>query len=291
MKLVSDLLIWDGAPAPWLDVPDIEGFTPLMEAVREQNCAIIEILLKAGVDANKFIPLFNTHGRSREMAGATPLILASQRTECDLEIVKALLAKGANVNAQDNKGRSPLMYACHWRTRNIPLAECLLDHPDCPADADAVTKLGRSALWIIAADAGASIPLPLVRGLLTRMQDPHRADFQGRTPLHVACSGGKIDLALIEMLATHVSNGASPLNATDKYKRTPLWLAARCGRADATGEKALVELLLNMGADVDAADINGLTPLASALVGQPDHRYENALEATVNTLLDRGQMP
>lgn len=70
-----------------------------------------------------------------------------------------------------------------------------------------------------------------------------------------------------------VSGGADP-NAADVNGRTPLMIAGRSGRSD------LVAALIDAGADVNAANNNGGTPLMfSAIAGDP---------ATVSLLLEHG---
>jgi len=56
----------------------------------------------------------------------------------------------------------------------------------------------------------------------------------------------------------HLKRGAD-VNAKDEYGRTPLLEAAR------NGHKAVAELLIAKGADVNAKDNNGRTPLYYAL--------------------------
>lgn len=80
---------------------------------------------------------------------------------------------------------------------------------------------------------------------------------EGATPLHVSSYNGHLDA--VELF---VSRGAN-LNAcccTDTVcNRTPLHLAARCGRADVS------TFLCDKGADIEREDDNGMTPLHLAV--------------------------
>ncbi|KAJ2807598.1 hypothetical protein H4R20_001227 [Coemansia guatemalensis] len=68
------------------------------------------------------------------------------------------------------------------------------------------------------------------------------SDSSGRTPLHVACSGGNV--AAVRILL-HMG---APVNCVDRLGNTPLTLAATAARAD------IVVLLLNARADPRLAD-------------------------------------
>jgi len=81
-----------------LETRNIQGDTPLICAIDENNEEIIHLLLAKGVNIN-----------ARDYTGATPLIRAIQKN--NKKIIHLLLDKGANVNAVDYEGRTPLMHA------------------------------------------------------------------------------------------------------------------------------------------------------------------------------------
>jgi hypothetical protein len=140
-----------------------------------------------------------------------------------------------------------------------------------------------------AADAG---NIEAVKQHLAAGADVNAKDDWGKTPLYVAALGGLIQLNataarigttaatqeeasgilnwMLDGLEKHkeiaellIAKGAE-VNAKDKYGRTPLHWAAKYGR------KEIIELLLTNGADVNAiADVNrqnqfGKTPLDAA---------------------------
>ena len=79
----------------------------LMLSCRLENSDAISLLLKHDAD---------TETRDKE-EGATALHLAA---DGHIKAVKLLLAKGANPNAQDNEGKTPLMIAAHPSSRYDP---------------------------------------------------------------------------------------------------------------------------------------------------------------------------
>ena len=91
-----------------IDTRDNNGATPLHRAVRTRSAAAVECLLAAGADHS-----------ARNNAGSTPFHLAVQNTgrggtgsgparAAQRAIIEAMLAGGADVNAQDGKRRTVL---------------------------------------------------------------------------------------------------------------------------------------------------------------------------------------
>jgi len=76
-----------------INIPDI-----LIDAVRGNNLAVVNLLIAAGVDVN-----------DRESPGSTTVSYAAQ--EGYVEIVQVLIEAEADINNPDEKGWTPLMYA------------------------------------------------------------------------------------------------------------------------------------------------------------------------------------
>jgi len=106
--------------------------------------------------------------------------------------------------------------------------------------------------------------------------EPSGVDEDGRTLLMHAVLASNADAEMVEYLTNH----GVPVNATDgEQKWTALHFAARDKRS------YIVELLLISGADVDAVDCFGNTPLARSLDKLPFDRQ------TIDLLIKGGANP
>ena len=77
------------------DIPNTEGYTPLMMAARTSHLELAQLLIEAGADLN-----------IRNKYGETAIMLASYHGQT--EMVRQLYVKGAEIN---HKGWNPLLYA------------------------------------------------------------------------------------------------------------------------------------------------------------------------------------
>ena len=112
--------------------------------------------------------------------------------------------------------------------------------------------------------------VPGLKSLLTPDTNINCRDFSGKTPLHSLVSSQRCSLEAIGFLLHHGADVAAP----DKYKRTPLHVAA------ANGDKEVVDLLIQHAADVAANDKYNGTPLHVAA--------ERGHKEVVDLLIQRG---
>ena len=96
VDVVKALLVHPGVE---LNIPDVEGYTPFLQAVRWGHTNVLEVLL---ADERVDTGVCNIHGQ-------TALSIAAQWAH--LDIAKVLLQRGLNLNTRDNEGRTPLMHA------------------------------------------------------------------------------------------------------------------------------------------------------------------------------------
>jgi len=206
-----------------------DGATPFYHAATAGSREILEYLLAHG--ANKTdLEIRNTWGR-------TPLC-AVARDGGQPEILKVLVALGADVNAADSSGWTPIMLAA-WRP-NKEAVDVLLDAgADLPVNnpegerllADAAGH-GLERLFSRMVEKGASLTI------LNR---------DGGTLLHSAAAGGAS--AIVESLV----NKGFDVDKRDLFDWVPLHLAAEQGHKD------VISLFLQKGADINARNKLGQT--------------------------------
>ncbi|XP_072923640.1 ankyrin repeat and KH domain-containing protein 1 isoform X9 [Hemitrygon akajei] len=271
---LAALLIERGAN---LEEVNDEGYTPLMEASREGHEEMVALLLAQGANINAqteetqetaltlaccggFLEVADfliKAGADIELGCSTPLMEAAQ--EGHLELVKYLLASGANVHATTATGDTALTYACE--NGHTDVADVLLQ---AGADLEHESEGGRTPL-MKAARAG---HLCTVQFLISKGANVNRATANNdHTVVSLACAGGH--LAVVELLLAH---GADPTHRL-KDGSTMLIEAAKGGHTN------VVSYLLdypNNILPVPGPDVAQLTP--------PSHDQSQAPRVPVQAL-------
>jgi ankyrin repeat protein len=270
------LLIRAGAT---LDPPEHTDGTLLMTALGWGNGEVALALIEAGADVNargKIHHLGKKLDYSTDLgAKATPLILAARVG--NEKVVEALLARGADVHAKDEEGKSALDWAKAQKRAAIVkrLETAIKANP---------AKENLDEDLLIAAGKGdvAEARDLLKRGAKIDARDT-RSNRLGFTPLMLAAQQGDVKMATLLLDAGAavdardsdvnpptgdqlkqaefmISNGAEQFIGSMGLKlgRTPLHLAIQADNA------AMVTLLLGRGADANAADLLGRTPMKLA---------------------------
>ncbi len=109
-------------------------FPPLTKAILENDIETVKLLIANNADVNVRSDVFDE----------TPLMYSSAKVE-RINITKFLIKNGANVNAQNNDGETPLMYAANGG--NISTVMYLLDHK---AEVNIKSSVGNTALMYAA---------------------------------------------------------------------------------------------------------------------------------------------
>lgn len=165
-----------------------------------------------------------------------------------VETVKALVERGADLDTGDQDGETPLMRAVSVGRRDV--AELLIVNMRAQGKSlDAQRTNDQTTAVLLAASSGRKDILTL---LLDHGASPCIVGDIGRTPLHVAK-----DRDCLEILLKH---GADPTIRDTFDGDTPL--CAMAGYADRRKE---VALLANDGRSIDTANDEGVTPLLRAI--------------------------
>jgi ankyrin repeat protein len=124
-----------------VNAADQAGFTPLLGAVGGKNLAVAELLIQRGADVNAATACCDTVRAGQiELGKLTPLMLAAPFGLRDL--TRTLLERGAEVEARDVRGMTPLMLAAASETQDTGVVKMLLEKG---ATSGAHSSLGENA--------------------------------------------------------------------------------------------------------------------------------------------------
>eukprot|EP00899_Mesostigma_viride_P016556 jgi/Mesvir1/24901/Mv22121-RA.3 len=206
---------------------------PLEKRDEKGNTALHDACRKGCMDVVKYLVAAGANMEARNENGSTPLSLAC--TSGHLETVLHLITNGADVNAKDKDGNTPLHLAS--QCGHLPVVEMLID---ASAGMEAKNQAGRTPLHM-ACDYGRR---DIVAHLLAMGVDIKAEDKEARTPLLVASVQGHLEI--VQLL---VANGANVAAREKVYGGTPLHFAALLGHLD------VIQCLLGNSADKDAQSI------------------------------------
>ncbi|XP_050446939.1 ankycorbin isoform X1 [Cataglyphis hispanica] len=262
------------AAAPELvNAPDAEGHTPLHLAVIAGDTQLVAVLLANGADVNakdleghsvlhwatvcgeaecvRLVLAAGARPSTPDLRGGSPLHYAAQccgaaaTTELavpkkiGLKVLQTLLEFGADVNAKDEDGRQPILWAASAGSVEAVLA---LARAGGSAAAGTSDKDGLTALHCAASRGHARCVETLVNLCGSH---PDHVDDNGCSALHYAATLGHADAtALILKL------GADP-NRQDRKGRTPALCAA------AKGQLETLKILSQHGGSLHARTVRG----------------------------------
>jgi ankyrin repeat protein len=208
--------------------------------------------------------------------GMTPLMAAA--TMGRTEIVRTLLAKGADPNAKDNFGWTALIYAA-WQGHTDTVAALLKGGAEVNISESREQELtplhvaigsGNLDVVQLLLNSGADVNKPhagdtaliraakegnkdIVRAILAKEVDLNAQDFFGNTALSEAVDDEQVEI--VQML---LESGVDVNVHEEMNGLTPLMYAAR------DGNKIIVQMLLAKGAEVNSKGTSGQTALRFA---------------------------
>jgi len=272
-KIIENLLQFGFTVNP----EDVNNCELLHAAVEKGYLKIVEEFLKYGTDVNKLYK--STYGK-----GYMPLHVAARNKQ--EEVAKLLIRYGADVNAQDESGKTSIFYATEnadFRITKLLLTnkanikcnpelliiavkkecreivEVFLEHG---ADVNRSDTYGRTALHFTALcnndqffgflpgkDPDINVKGEIAKLLLCCGANVNAQTKKGITTLHVATQQGYVKV--VEALLEHNAD----VNSTIKSDITPLHIAAQKGHLE------VVEVLLKFGADTGSQEEYGRTAL------------------------------
>ncbi len=221
------------------------------------------------------LPLHPLHLPATERAPwlpAAPLApVADAAMRGDVAAVRALLAKGGDVNAAQGDG----MTALHWAANrgDAALVAVLLR---AKASVKATTRIGAYTPLHIASQGGNA---SVVKTLLGAGADARAVTTEGATTLHLAAMGG--DSVVITALA---AAGADVNAAEPTWGQTPLMVAAARGRA--AGVRALLARGAKPGLVARTVD-----PMASSAQDRQARNKRNAVLAQLREAQGKAKDP
>ncbi len=250
---VVDLLIQSGAG---VNVASQAGFTPLIFAAQKGDARSAGILLAAGSDPN--YALSN---------GITVLQIAARGG--NNELTSVLLEKGAQVNAADPSGNTPLHIAS--QAGNLELVRMLLTKHADPnartAKIDAARQgaggggffrpVGEQTPLLLAARANRE---SVMRALVAGGADPKIKAQAGTTLLMAAASSGHVEVV------KYAYELSPDIKAVTDRKSTVMHAAVTGSMQSSTQPEIckVVQFLADKGAELDAVDGRGRTPITTA---------------------------
>jgi ankyrin repeat protein len=272
------------------------GSTPLLFAARSGDAESARLLIEAGADVNETLPdgasalviaAHSGHTRAATIllekgadpnaasVGYTALHAAVLRS--DLDLVKALLAYKANPNAQIARGMPLRRNSQDFELPKtlIGATPYLLAAKFLEADIMRALAAGGADTRLPMKDGATPLLAAAGMGIVAPAQDERRGT--NRRGLAII-DGGRVepDTQVVETVATALSLG-SDINGTNPAGETALHIAS------AQGYDAVVRLLVERGADLNARNARGLTPL-----GALQSRARASRQSTIDVLRSLG---
>ncbi|TPX37453.1 hypothetical protein SmJEL517_g00580 [Synchytrium microbalum] len=259
---VVQYLYSKGASTNQAETSENMGDTAMIAAAQQGQLNVVKFWIENNADANTKVD-------------SVPM-LSIYSALGDLELVKALLTHGAQVNAQDERGTTALYLASE--NGHSEVVNVLCEHG---AEVDHSTVDGKTALWTASQNGHLEVVTYLVQKAENVNQVATNTLNEGQTALFAAAENGHTDVVrlLVEKggdIKLAQKSGSSPLVIAAQNGHSPVVVLLiengadvninvdgsplLCKYADAK-DSDMVKLLLNNKADPNAVDAYGHTAL------------------------------
>ncbi|KAK7476823.1 hypothetical protein BaRGS_00031905 [Batillaria attramentaria] len=248
VDIVKQLLVFDANP----DVQNRQGQTPLHNACSRDvatNVTLDTTDSTTNIDKVDDDPSMHAHAATQfsDETIKTDARAHYERKEKQYrvvtqhdEITQVLLNAGADPEAKDNTGHTPLHVACHKGNRAVVVSLLRMSPNPDVQDRDGATALH------MACERG---DYAIVSLLIMAGANKEAEDKKHTRALHVACRNGHTDII------KYLLGSDCDKEARDEQQWTPLHWACE------NGKEAAVSPLLEVGANIEAEDISGFRPL------------------------------
>ncbi|RNC89494.1 MAG: ankyrin repeat domain-containing protein [Allomuricauda sp.] len=281
-----EMVKWLVAHGARADIEDAHGYSVLNFAANagQSNTALYDFLLAHKADINattrsganalllaaasakneKILNYFMDKGLSFEsLDDADNGIFQLAARGGNIQLLKMLAAKGADVNRVNKNGENALFMAAQG-SRSKQHGKLLFDYLEgLGLDANLTNKSGRNLLHVLAVRNN---NMEVYEHFIKKGLDINTQDVDGNTPLHNAARGNSLEVVQL------FSNQVEDVNTKDNKGRTALAMAVSRNKPE------IVELLLKQGAGIAATDNNGNT-LAFYLKESYNAKSPEAFEA------------